>query len=545
MAGANSETFDHLAPHHGAPRSHDRRRANRRRGWLRALLCLAILTVSAGAGALPGAPPEPVAALGAQGTGCTTSEQGSGAYTVRLCLIGPADGDTLGGDVEVTATLSIESGAAPPLEHVQFFFTPRDGEGSSSVLRDYVRPFTFALPTERWTDRAYRLEVEVEFDGEPDEEHTTPKAGIVVTTANGVTRQPASTGRWNPVVVEAAGEEPVVVAAVGDGAGGLPGATDVAALIEGWDPGMLLYLGDVYNAGSYTEFLNHYDPTFGRMKEITNPVPGDHEGGKQFQGYFDYWNSSQRYYTAMAGSWRVIALDSTERFKQTAPGTGQFEWLRAQLAADDNASCTLVSFHQPRWAISSPEDYAYLDDLWALLVEEEVDLVLNGHEHRYERWTPLDASGMPDPAGPVEFVVGTGGHEPSKSRRTDPRVEADYTGDGALRLELSEGRADYAFIDTAGETRDEGTIGCGESPIADPPGTPGPPVTADASGTVVDTGGAGARCRTEPDLNAAIITVVPEGTRVELRGAPEGDWQPVRCDGRDGYIAVRLIAPDR
>jgi hypothetical protein len=62
------------------------------------------------------------------------------------------------------------------------------------------------------------------------------------------------------------------------------------------------------------------------------------------------------------------------------------------------------------------------------------------------------------------------------------------------------------------------------------------------TGTITNTGGAGVYCRVEPDLNAAILTVVPEGTEIELRGAAIGDWRPVRCDGRDGYIAARFIA---
>ena len=525
-----------LTGHHGNVQIHGNH-GHRWRAVLHGLICLAVLTLSAGVSGTSMWPRGP-SAVTAQDTACTTSGPDSGTFTVRLCLTGPDDGETLTGNVTVSATLSVVSGAAPPNEYLQFYFTSESGESSSSVLRDYASPFTFTLPTERWTDRTYRLEVEAEFEDDPEEEYTTPKTGIVVTTANGVTRLPASTGRWDPHDVE--GDDPVVLAAVGDGAGGLPGATDVANLIEGWDPDMLLYLGDVYNVGSYTEFLNYYDPTLGRMKGITNPVPGDHEGGKQFQGYLDYWDSSQRYYTATAGSWRLIALDSTERFGQTAPGTGQFEWLRAQLEADDDAGCTLVSFHEPRWAISSPEDYAYLDDLWALLVEEDVDLVINGHEHRYERWTPLDGAGMPDAGGPTEFVVGTGGHELSTSRRTDPRVDFAYTGDGALRLELGEGRADYEFIDTARNTLDSGAISCSGAPVDQPRGTTSPLVQ---TGTIANTGGVGARCRVGPDLDAEIITVVPEGTEVDLWGAPEGDWQPVRCNNRDGYISAQFVVP--
>lgn len=506
-------------------------RWHRRHVVLYGFLCLAVLM-----SLLPGRPPSALA----QNPACVTSGQGSGTYTVRLCLTGPDDGDTLSGNVEVSATISIESGIAPPIEHVQFFFTPQSSDRSRSVLRDYVSPFTFTLPTARWTDRAYRLEVEAEFEDDHEEEHTTPKAGIAETTANGVTHKPVSTGRWSPHHVNR--DDPVVVAAVGNGADGLPESTDVAELIEGWDPDMLLYLGDVYNSGSYTEFLNYYDPTLGRMKDITNPTPGNHEGNKHFEDYLDYWDASQHYYTATAGNWRLIALNSTGRFGQTSPGTEQFEWLRAQLAADDDAGCTMVFFHEPRWALKTPEDYAYLDDLWALLVKEDVDLVLNAHEHRYERWMPLNERGMPDADGPTQFVAGTGGHELNDTRRIDPRREASSDEAGALRLELRDGKADYEFIDTAGDILDGGSLSCDTESVAEPSGTT---VAAGETGRIVNTGGAGARCRVEPDLNAAIITVVPEGTPVELREALEGAWQPVRCDGRDGYIAVQFIAPGK
>ena len=43
-------------------------------------------------------------------------------------------------------------------------------------------------------------------------------------------------------------------------------------------------------------------------------------------------------------------------------------------------------------------------------VVDGFDVVVNGHDHDYERFAPMDAAGNPDSAGGVrEFVVGTGG----------------------------------------------------------------------------------------------------------------------------------------
>jgi hypothetical protein len=449
----------------------------------------------------------------------------------------PEDGDVLIGDVTVTANVAAEAGLVPDIKHVQFYFTAQDRENSSAVLRDYVEPFTFTLPTERWSDQSYRLEMSVTMV----DRYESEKVGVVVTTANDVSRKPIGTGRWTPKSVE--GEGPVLVTAVGDGAGGLPGSYEVAELIEGWDPDMFLYLGDIYNNGSYSEFVNYYEPTFGRLKDITNPTPGDHEGGRQFQGYRDYWDSNQHYYAVAAGKWRLFGLDSTERFGETAQGTGQYEWLKQQLESAGDTSCTVVFMHNPAWGQSRHSDYSYMSELWRLIASEGADIVVAGHEHNYQRWTPMDGSGNPHPSGTTQFVVGTGGHDLVTHSTFDPRLVASHQGQyGALQLRLTDGAAEYQYIDTAGNVLDFGTIPCTGSP-EDAEEVKEAPQTGQM-GTIVNTNGLGALCLTKPDYNAATVTLLPDGTRVELRGEPVGDWQPVRCAGKDGYVVTWFIRTD-
>jgi hypothetical protein len=310
---------------------------------------------------------------------------------------------------------------------------------------------------------------------------------------------------------------------------------------------MFLYLGDIYNTGSYTEFVNYYEPTFGSMKDITNPVPGDHEGGRQFQGYLDYWDSSQHYYAATAGNWLLLGIDSTERLAKTAPDTLQFKWLQQQLDVNQSTSCKIAFMHSPPWGLSTNNDYRYLEDLWRLLATEGVDLLIAGHEHNYQRWVPMDAHGVPDPAGTSEIIVGTGGHYLRMHIKNDPRVVTSLLETyGALRLKLSDQQADYEFIDTAGTVLDSGTVNCSpdEREEIGPIESITPTLTPPPMGTIVDTNGLRALCLVSPDYNSAVITLLPEGTRVELRGAPVGDWQPVRCADQDGYVARWFIQPD-
>src|SRR2546427_19086 len=71
--------------------------------------------------------------------------------------------------------------------------------------------------------------------------------------------------------------QPEIVGAVGSGADGAAGSNSVATQVRGWSPNLFLFLGDVYEMGTYEEFQNWYDPSWGPMRGVTNPVPGDQE----------------------------------------------------------------------------------------------------------------------------------------------------------------------------------------------------------------------------------------------------------------------------
>jgi hypothetical protein len=246
-------------------------------------------------------------------------------FSVEVC-IEIAGSETLSGDITVTMAVAPVSGTVPSLRNVggQISAASAAPPNFSSILQDYAEPWSFTLPTYRWRDGSYLIRARAQYpdkivNGERFPVYAVSPA-IAVTFANGVTAAPRSQATWRPTTGTPG--SPLVVAAVGDGAGGLPEAMDVANLIDGWDPNMLLYLGDVYNAGKYTEFYNYYEPTLGRFKAITNPVPGNHEGGgDQFHGYRDYWDLDLDYYSVDAGGWHLIALNSDERFGQYGPGS--------------------------------------------------------------------------------------------------------------------------------------------------------------------------------------------------------------------------------
>ncbi|MGC4105437.1 MAG: SH3 domain-containing protein [Thermomicrobiales bacterium] len=67
------------------------------------------------------------------------------------------------------------------------------------------------------------------------------------------------------------------------------------------------------------------------------------------------------------------------------------------------------------------------------------------------------------------------------------------------------------------------------------------PTLAPVSGKVTGTGGGGVNCRTQPSVSSAVIVVVREGGTVVYRGAAANGWQPVICNGQNGYIVTAYL----
>ena len=170
---------------------------------------------------------------------------------------------------------------------------------------------------------------------------------------------------------------------------------------------MVLYLGDVYDKGTPTEFYNWYgtgDEYFAQFRDITNPTIGNHEyENGDPTGYFDYWgDNTPRYYSFNAAGWHFVTIDSDGEFNETQPGTPQYNWLVQDLTHNTSA-CTIVYFHEPLFTIGSEGAAAHLVNLWPLLVQHGVDVVLTGHDHNYQRWYPLDATGHVDDNGVIQL----------------------------------------------------------------------------------------------------------------------------------------------
>jgi acid phosphatase type 7 len=204
-------------------------------------------------------------------------------------------------------------------------------------------------------------------------------------------------------------------------------------------------------------------------------------GGLNGAGVGDGW------YSYNLGSWHLISLNIE---CETQPGgcspTGswfaaELEWLKNDLAANHSA-CTLAYWHQPTFSaadsIAVPEGPTAVA-FWQLLYEYGADLILNGHDHLYARYRPLDPSGNYDPKkGIREFIVGTGGETLDTVVTTDTTA-ADPTGNpnfNAVNLEAATGQ----FWGVMGLTLNEnGYAWDFESALKDPAQPTGPATYSD------------------------------------------------------------------
>jgi fibronectin type 3 domain-containing protein len=428
---------------------HDEHRLTTRVRRAALAVAASAIAVAIGAGAVAVAAP-----TSTQAVACHESGEVGRLYTVTLCITSPEDGATLTGASPVTATVTV-NGTSPGVRRLTFFL------GGQYLLTDYQAPYQFELPTQKFVDGPRTLEVEAWMrDG-----FITERTPASLVFQNGVTTPPVNTNTFTPTTGTDPGAGSLVIGAAGDGAGGDQSEADAVDLISSWNPNLFLYLGDVYEKGTTTEFDNWYRPSnfYGRFRPITNPTIGNHEyENGQAPGYFDYWDNVPHYFSVDTHGWHLISLDANVAFNQTAPGTAQYQWLVSDLEANTQP-CTLVYYHQPLYNIGEEGSSGYLTSIWSLLAQHSVDLVVNGHDHTYQRWQPLDGAGNPSPAGVTEIIAGTGGHALGSFITTDSRVVASATEFGALRLDLNSGGATFQFANTQGQVRDSGSVSCDSS----------------------------------------------------------------------------------
>jgi hypothetical protein len=285
--------------------------------------------------------------------------------------------------------------------------------------------------------------------------------------------------------------------------GNFAAETATAQQAAGMHPDVVALLGDEqYEVGKYVDFQNSFDRTWGPLKALSRPAPGNHEyyaytkhgdneAAQNGTGYFGYFNgldgtgqpntggiagpdttTDQGWYSYDVGAWHVISLNiecNSAPFADDCSTTDggllaqETQWLAGDLAAD-SSRCTLAYWHQPTFsatttgpAAAAPgagsAEGAAADAWWQLLYGAHADLVLVGHEHVYARFVPMDPAGNADPVNGIrQFTVGTGGEDLDALARnadgsfSNPNV---VTGQddafGVMKLRLGDGAYTWSY----------------------------------------------------------------------------------------------------
>lgn len=287
----------------------------------------------------------------------------------------------------------------------------------------------------------------------------------LVLAALACAEQPGS--EMHPTSTAAAATEPAIVLAAGDIAGCADFYQDevTAEMLAGM-PGTVLALGDlVYQNGTRWQFRNCYHPSWGRLRSRTRPAPGNHEYRTDQAGpYYEYFGdragpAGKGYYTYVLGDWRIYSLNSERNIPE------QTTWLRKHLKSNPS-KCVLAYWHKPLYTSGQVPPTAAVRPLFHELWRARAEVVLNGHQHNYERFDPQDADSNYRRQGVRQFVVGTGGAQLEGFTSVAKNSRVRYVeGWGVLEMTLSPGKYSWRFVPVRGSPpADSGSATCVEDP---------------------------------------------------------------------------------
>ena len=239
----------------------------------------------------------------------------------------------------------------------------------------------------------------------------------------------------------------------------------------------VLALGDIaYPRTDASTLASCFIPTWGPHLAHMLAVPGNHDyvagHAAEFTRYFGLVSDDPHFvaYTrALAPGWLLVALDSNVQGEALQQ---EYAWLQGALAAIDTPSgattgpCIVAMWHAPVYSSGMHRGSGeHMRPFWRLLDQRGADLVLNGHEHFYEAFEPMDSHGRrrSDGAGMREFTVGTGGARLYGFWRPPFASRARVLDHGVLELTLAPGSYAWQFVDVAGRVRDAGSARCRSS----------------------------------------------------------------------------------
>ena len=471
-------------------------RKTRTRRWLLRVLVIGAVLVSM----LP---------LGSGVANAATCGSSSGH---TLCVTAPVS--PLVGPATITITNSPNSGV------VIATWIPSGGPNITLIQEFGPSPgtnnYSFTWPTQKYLDASGVLRLQASAT------NTTP-VDVPVALHNGnVTDFQHSPSNWESFLPNPAwtGATDPVIVAVGDGASDQAAGNNLAHSIALADPEVLLYLGDIYETGTFTENLNHYGQNsmdggpgtlWGAMGTFTQPTMGDHEAVNSV-AWQDYFHGRPLYTSFEFANVLFVNLASTG--VAFGKNSAQYNYVNSVLTSTNNPPppCIITYFQNP--VIAKDKVVAKRVPMWSLITNNGGDLLFAGDNHTMIQYKPLnDQVELPSPGQPtmVEMISGAGGHSAGPTFTGDPRIDwSQGQTPGAVYVTLNGAAAggvptslSWAYKDTNGNVLKSGTRNCGAGPA--PPSITDFSPTSGPVGTSVTINGSGFTGTTEVRFNGTSV----------------------------------------
>ena len=247
-----------------------------------------------------------------------------------------------------------------------------------------------------------------------------------------------------------------------------PSAQTAALIAKEPDDALVFSNGD--NAGvdgSAAEF-QCFDGKWGQFKSRMLMAIGNHERrvDTSATAYYDYGNGigvdsgavgrrGKGYYAVTYGGWRILVLNSEQNISEQAA------WIQTDLSSQSNL-CQLAIWHEPLFnSGATPQVGPSVRPLWEALYANGADVIVNAHDHGYQRTVKVRYDGVPDAGGIQQFIAGTGGGVLGRLGASPLAItEKALFAYGVLKLKLYPKRYEWTFVDTAGVDRDSGGNPC-------------------------------------------------------------------------------------
>lgn len=256
-------------------------------------------------------------------------------------------------------------------------------------------------------------------------------------------------------------DSPFSFIAYGDNKNGPFNHEKVANLALSKDPNFAVHNGDLVSRGGvYVQWEKLF---FNPIGHLISHVPiytviGNHEDNSDH--YFNFFCppcDTLAYYSFDYGNAHIIVLNTEE--EALVDGPNQLKWLVSDLEGNRDATWKFVVFHVPPFTSGGNYYSGYRIEVKELLVpifqKYNVDMVISGHDHHYERTFPIGSKN--DSSAVTYIVCGNGG---TPMRYNSPREWTLYSERvfGFTRIHIDGSKLDFQSISVDDRVIDEFTL---------------------------------------------------------------------------------------